>query len=85
MASIHSRAVQQAIDSLGGTDQLSGYLGVSVEELARWVRDEAKPPMAILLRIADVILEENPEPEIQTGGDEPSTCSTSDQCPPRSS
>lgn len=62
-ASVYSRAVEKAAALIGGQEQLATYLGVSPEELRKWMADMAKPPLKTFLRIVDLIIDETPLPE----------------------
>ena len=69
-ASVYSRAVQKAIDLVGGRERLARRLRVPKAELDEWVADKARPPREIFLRIVDLILDES-VPAQGSGDDTP--------------
>ena len=57
-ASVYSRAVQKAMDLIGGRERLARRLRVPKADIEQWIADKAKPPREIFLRIVDLILDE---------------------------
>ena len=56
--SVYSRALQKAVELVGGREALARVLQVPKAEIDRWIADQAKPPREIFLRIVDLILDE---------------------------
>lgn len=54
---IHSKAINRAINILGGMPQLQRVLQVPTHDLIRWMNGVEEPPLPVFLRIVDVILE----------------------------
>lgn len=58
-ASVYSRALQKAVELLGGREQLSRVLQVPKSTIDQWMAGEGKPPREIFLRVVDLILDES--------------------------
>jgi hypothetical protein len=50
---------------VGGARQLSDRLGVSMNDLTRWLAGEGRPPLDVFLRAVDLLLAERMEPSLQ--------------------
>jgi hypothetical protein len=55
-ASVYARALHRACLVLGGVAQLAKHLGVSDEELRRWMGGEEQPPERAFLGAVEVVL-----------------------------
>ena len=77
--SVFSRALQKAAEVLGGRAKLSRHLRVGPSDLQKWIDDKEAPPLSVLLRTVDCILDETPPPaEASDAGDPapPRDCSS---------
>ena len=61
--SVHSRAVQKAAKLSGGRQALADRLQLARPDIDAWIADERRPPLADLLRIVEVILDESELPQ----------------------
>ncbi len=61
-ASVYSRALQKAVELVGGKVSLCRRLRVPVSELEKWISDKAIPPSGIFLKVVDLLIEETPPP-----------------------
>ena len=52
---IYLRVLHEACKTLGGEHQLAQHLGVTVDEIERWLRGEAMPPDPVFLACLDVL------------------------------
>jgi len=50
------RILRRAASLVGGPSALSALLGVSRQQLARWMSDQAVPPLQIFLRAVDFMV-----------------------------
>jgi DNA-binding transcriptional regulator YdaS (Cro superfamily) len=57
-SSVHSRAVQKAVQLAGGRQALADRLGLDLPDIEAWIAGQRRPPMAQLLQIIDLILDE---------------------------
>ena len=58
VASVYSRALQKAVELLGGRDKLAKVLQVPGADIDNWIAERGKPPREVFLRIVDLILDE---------------------------
>ena len=56
---IYVRTLHDACVILGGEHKLAAFLGVSVQEVERWLNGLGMPPDAVFLRCVDLV-EANP-------------------------
>jgi len=56
--SLQARAMQRAVDLLGGVPQLAGRLGMSRAVLKAYLDDRLAMPQALFLRIVDIITDD---------------------------
>jgi hypothetical protein len=59
LPSVHSRAVRKAAELLGGRQVLADRLNLARPDIDAWIADERRPTLAELLRIVEVILDQN--------------------------
>jgi hypothetical protein len=71
-ASVYSRALQKAVELIGGQQNLCRYLRVPAGELQSWIEDKKLPPQGIFLRVVDFIIAETPAPGGSIDPEEPS-------------
>jgi CheY-like chemotaxis protein len=77
--SVSSRALQKAAEVLGGRAKLCRHLRVAPSDLQKWLDDKEAPPLSVLLRTVDCILDEtHPPVEASDPGDpaSPRDCSS---------
>jgi hypothetical protein len=55
---VHARAIQRAAQIVGGVEALRAHLGVSMNDLRRWMDGEARPPDAVFLRVVDLLADD---------------------------
>ena len=55
-STVHSRALHVACRLLGGEALLAKYLGVTQDQLLRWLEAHETPPQALFLKAVHVIL-----------------------------
>ena len=70
-ASVYSRTLQKAAELIGGYARLASQLQIPADDLQKWVRDEAVPPIEVFLQAVDYILDETPPPAESTTADAP--------------
>ena len=58
-ASVYSRAVRKAAEMAGGREELARTLQVPLEEVAKWILGEKKPPRDVFLRVVDILSEDS--------------------------
>ena len=56
-ASVHSRAVHRAAQLAGGRQALADTLVLNRHDIDAWIAGESRPPMPVLLRIVELILD----------------------------
>ena len=56
--SVYSRALNRAMELVGGREKLAKILHVTAADLEQWIADRAKPPRDVFLRVVDLILDE---------------------------
>jgi hypothetical protein len=54
------RVLAKAAVRVGGADRLAAYLKVTPEELEVWLTGKAVPPVEVVLRAADLLIDEDP-------------------------
>jgi|SRR5688572_8776387 len=59
-------ALARAAGLLGGTRELSARLQVPIPDLTRWLAGKAKPPIAVFLRVVDILMKEG-QREVRAG------------------
>jgi hypothetical protein len=64
---MYSLALIRACEILGGIEALQAYLNVPKSDLRRWLREGARPPDHVFLRVADLLAERDLE-ELRTRG-----------------
>jgi hypothetical protein len=55
----YKAALARAAQIAGGVQSLSDLVRVPVADLMRWIRGESKPPMAVFLRVIDILIEDS--------------------------
>jgi CheY-like chemotaxis protein len=77
--SVHSRALLKAAEVIGGREKLCRRLRVDPSELQKWIDGNTVPPLSILQRAVDCILDETPPPEDSEDPNEPSPATPRDR------
>lgn len=77
-ASVQIRALQKAIEIVGGRRVLAGQLGVKASEIEKWISGKVELPRDSLLRVVEIIIDElAPESDGAEPGDPPAPRSSS--------
>lgn len=61
-SSTYTRALKLAAELIGGQAKLRRHLRVPAADLQEWIEDRSVPPMAVFLRVVDLIIEETAPP-----------------------
>jgi hypothetical protein len=80
-ASVYSRAVRKAAETIGGREALARALQVPLADVEKWILGEKKPPRDLFLRVVDLLIEDSAgsdspgEPPVgrDAAGDAPAT------------
>ena len=55
MSESHVRTLKAAADAVYGEERLAVALGIRLEDLQRWMRNEGDPPLQVILDAFDII------------------------------
>ena len=61
-SSVQSRAVQRAAQLAGGRQALADRLNLARSDIDAWIAGEARPDLAVLLRMVELILDLSDQP-----------------------
>jgi transcriptional regulator with XRE-family HTH domain len=56
---VHARLLKRAIDILGGWNAFCARVGVSEHRVQAWLNEESKPPERVLLKAAEIVLDDD--------------------------
>jgi hypothetical protein len=68
---IENRALRKAAELLGTRNNLAERLGITVEDVEKWISGTRRPPREVFLRVVDIILDEMPAPADSSDPPEP--------------